>query len=303
MHVDNAYEEYIRGTDILAGNQVSTSRNFPYSDGPPPRHKNEGGGPTLSPPYAWGLIGAVRIEAERAAFAQKWLVARRARLAVMGALIDLILQGNTGLTGLNRVPNVFGRPEIINLLNRVRDENIKQQAKVEPAALPAENNHLLSQMFPEGSPAHPAWPSDHATIAGACVTAIKAIFDDCATWITPEKEHVVVGHELDKLASNIAFARGFAGVHYRTDGEHGIRLGEEIAIRYLEDQARTYREQFRECRAYTLTKRNGTRICITPDGIEEIEPCPVMLLKGEELHLFIQERRQEQSDIYPVENL
>lgn len=52
VHVDNAYEEYIRATDILAGNQVSTSRNFPYSDGPPPRHKNEGGGPTLSPPYA-----------------------------------------------------------------------------------------------------------------------------------------------------------------------------------------------------------------------------------------------------------
>lgn len=119
---------------------------------------------------------------------------------------------------------------------------------------------------------------------------LKAIFDDCQKIIdpdspsdgprncTPEGATLTVGGELDKLASNIAFGRNFAGVHFRSDGEHGILIGEEVAIHYLQDHLREYREEFRhKCgrHNFTLTKRNGVRICITPHGIHEIEkPAP-----------------------------
>jgi hypothetical protein len=296
VHVDNSYEEYIRAADILTASQIPRSDNSPYTDGPIPRYKNEGDGPTLGPPDAWGLIGGVRILAERATFAQKWLVARRARPEVMAALIHLaMIKGNAALVGPQKLNLAyFNRPPVKALLDRVSQDNQTRNG--------GEANYLLSQMFPEGSPAHPSWPSAHATIAGACVTVIKAIFDDCAEWFVPDTNDVViVGHELDKLASNIALARDFAGVHFRRDGEDGIRLGEEIAIRYLQDHARTYREEFRTCDGFKLTKRNGTRICITPDSIEELAPCPEAMTARAQLRTrFL---RRETRRFYGKENL
>ena len=43
---------------------------------------------------------------------------------------------------------------------------------------------LLPQAFPEGSPLHPAYGSGHATVAGACVTVLKAWFDE--SWVLPD---------------------------------------------------------------------------------------------------------------------
>ena len=40
--------------------------------------------------------------------------------------------------------------------------------------------HLLPIAFPEGSPLHTAYGSGHATVAGACVTMLKAFFDGSA---------------------------------------------------------------------------------------------------------------------------
>jgi len=34
----------------------------------------------------------------------------------------------------------------------------------------------------------------------------------------------------------MALGRNRAGIHYRTDGIEGLRLGEQAAIRFLEDQ-------------------------------------------------------------------
>lgn len=49
-------------------------------------------------------------------------------------------------------------------------------------------------------------------------------------------ETLTVGGELNKLASNMALGRNRAGIHYRTDGIEGLRLGEATAIRYLQDR-------------------------------------------------------------------
>ncbi|HYH08556.1 MAG TPA: hypothetical protein VEK11_15985 [Thermoanaerobaculia bacterium] len=313
VHVDNVYEEYIRAADILVGNAYPRSPQSPYArlDKPPadcrnnekrPTYRNEADGPTLGPSDIYSLLGGVREVAERAAFTQKWLVARRARPEVMAALVDRARNAKTGDTiGLQireRLSGFLtaGSGPVVKLLNSVAAFNKSRGG---------ERNFLLPQMYPEGSPAHPAWPSGHATVAGACVTVLKALFDESAPirdpntkvkaasgktqgcqppldqQATPKNLGLTVGGELDKLASNVALGRDFGGVHFRTDGEHGILLGEEVAIRYLQDHLREYRETIRPCgvkdhRGLTLTRRNGQPICITADEIHNIEPVTIM---------------------------
>ena len=56
-------------------------------------------------------------------------------------------------------------------------------------------------------------------------------------------DRLTVGGELDKLASNISFGRDLAGVHWRTDGSEGMRLGEKVAVKLLRDRLKTYNEK------------------------------------------------------------
>lgn len=297
VHVDNVYEHAIRAADILTGNRYRRSRNSPYTRDPaelnqPPRtpyYPNEGDGPTLGAPDAYALIGGVREVAERAAFTQKWLVARRARPEAMAALIDRLNGPEHRVqTPLSRrlLEATGAKTPVLRLLGRVRQWNAARNA----ARHGGEANLLLAQQFPEGSPAHPSWPSGHAVVVGAAVTVIKAIWDDRQPIVRPTRkaagegpealtdaagQPLTVGGELDKLASNIAFGRDWAGVHFRTDGEHGILLGEQVAIDYLRDHAREYREQLRDCPGFVLTRRTGQRVCIAPDGVTELPPEPV----------------------------
>lgn len=46
---------------------------------------------------------------------------------------------------------------------------------------------------------------------------------------------LTIGGELNKLASNISIGRDTAGVHWRSDGFEGLKLGEAAAIGILQD--------------------------------------------------------------------
>ena len=46
--------------------------------------------------------------------------------------------------------------------------------------------------------------------------------------------------ELNKLAANISIGRNMAGVHYFSDYYDSLRMGEQIAIGMLEEQALCY---------------------------------------------------------------
>lgn len=272
VHVDNSYEEYIRAADILTGLNAARSPNSPYSQ--PSLNPNEGDGGTLGPGDCWALVGAIRGEAERAAWTQKFLVARRARPEVMAALVHLAKADPNHFLRNLLSPAFFATSgPVHDLLEAVKSRNYQLNGGVE-------KNYLLPQMYPEGSPAHPAWTSGHATIAGACVTVIKAIFDNLVQIKVPQfgggpnVATSTVKCELDKVASNVAIGRDWGGVHYRSDGEHGILLGEQIAIDYLKNYARTYAEEFRDFRGFQLIKRNGASIRITPDCVIEGVPYP-----------------------------
>ncbi|MBO0798266.1 MAG: vanadium-dependent haloperoxidase, partial [Blastocatellia bacterium] len=131
---------------------------------------------------------------------------------------------------------------------------------------------LLPLAFPEGSPLHTSYGSGHATVAGACITILKAFFDETAVLPNPvvpnsdgseilpyEGPDLTVGGELNKLASNIAQARNITGVHWRTDATEAIKLGEAVAISVLRDQKPTFGEPFQ---GFSLTKLDGSTITV-----------------------------------------
>ncbi|KYG08112.1 hypothetical protein BE21_25625 [Sorangium cellulosum] len=68
-----------------------------------------------------------------------------------------------------------------------------------------------------------------------------------------------MGGELNKLATNAAFGRNWAGIHWRTDAAASLALGEAVAIGLLRDERRTFREPFD---GFTFTRFDGTRITI-----------------------------------------
>jgi membrane-associated phospholipid phosphatase len=124
--------------------------------------------------------------------------------------------------------------------------------------------------IPEGSPTHPSYPAGHAAIAGACVTVLKAFFDENALFPEPVepnstglalhayKGSLTIGAELNKLASNITLGRDWAGVHYRSDGTEGMLLGEEVAISLLKD----WRDAHPSSPKLTVKKFSGDIITI-----------------------------------------
>ena len=133
---------------------------------------------------------------------------------------------------------------------------------------------LLPMAFQEGSPMHPSYGAGHATVAGACVTVLKAFFDTgcvfvrrggadifsrfqsgdttvqytpnadgsslVATTGQPDQPFLTLEGELNKLAANISIGRNMAGVHYYSDYYDSLRMGEKIAIGMLEEQALCY---------------------------------------------------------------
>ena len=75
----------------------------------------------------------------------------------------------------------------------------------------------------------------------------------------PYEGRLTVGGELNKLASNIAMARNTAGIHWRSDSEQGIRLGEAVAIGLLRDVAMTNAEPFQ---GFRLTMFDGRKVTV-----------------------------------------
>jgi len=142
-----------------------------------------------------------------------------------------------------------------------------------PAAVYSKyGSYLLPMAFTEGCPLHPAYGAGHATVAGACVTILKAWFDESfiipsPVQVTPDGLGLIpytgpsltVGGELNKLAANVAIGRDIAGVHWRSDATESLKLGEAVAISVLRDHRGCYNEEFA---GFTFTKFDGTTVTV-----------------------------------------
>lgn len=266
VHFDALYEAYLNACLIMLNLPVPFDPGNPYTDS-----INQDGFGTFGGPNILSLVTEVATRALKAVWYQKWGVHRRLRPEEFGGRIHVHLRGlpprpfNPPVAP-GRYPMIDG--EILNtaggsVLDRIRVHN---QGNF------GDDTFLLPLAFPEGCPTHPAYGAGHATVGSACVTILKAWFDESfvlpfafvpnaagtALQPVPGAPALTVRGELDKLAANIALARNGAGVHWRTDYTASTRLGEEIAIGILQEQRLLYNEDFH----FTVTRFDGTAVVI-----------------------------------------
>jgi hypothetical protein len=249
-HDDVLYQAYFIAYLVLNSLGVPLNPGNPYS-----KSKTQNGFATMGQPDIAATVAAVAAEALKAVWYQKWWVHLRHRPESGGGIVYLLKTGQGG-----------------TILGHVSNTVLNSQAV--QSSFAANNSYLLSQAFPEGSTTHPAYPTGHGTVAGACITALKFFFDGTfkfpaasvlmptndgtatVPYVAPAGEPALtVNSELHKLASNISFGHGIhAGIHWRSDTEASVLLGEAVALSYLRDRARTYNERF----SVTLTRLDGS---------------------------------------------
>jgi len=135
--------------------------------------------------------------------------------------------------------------------------------ELDPPGWVDDKNFLLAMAFAEGSPMHPSYGAGHATVAGGCVTMLKAFFNTVDNDGKPvewpddlpvvkveegsngqqlrdvrskfETKPLTISGELNKLAANISIGRDMAGVHFYTDYYESLRMGERVATGTLRE--------------------------------------------------------------------
>lgn len=246
VHYDALYEAYLNACLIMLGNGVRFDPGIPFQASDVMDHQQ--GFAHFGGPHILSLVTEVATRALKAVRFQKFNVHRRMRPEVLAARLARHESLSEMAPELTDMVNANGLEDILPLVaKRNGKDNVLKK-----------RNYLLPMAFCEGSPMHPAYGAGHATVAGACVTILKAFFDHKATMSdafepSPDGRCLVpvevdrpltIEGELNKLASNISIGRNWAGVHYFTDYIESIRMGEAIAIGILEEQKITYGENF-----------------------------------------------------------
>lgn len=250
VHQDFSYQAFLNAALILNSfGRPALSKSNPYKT-----TANQGGFVTFGAPDVLSLVAQVATLALKAAWAQKWLFHRRLRPEMFAGRFHQQTQGVADYAIDGQLAETQAPQYLLN----------------------QRGNLLLPQAYPEGCPAHPAYPGGHAAIAGACVTILKAFYDE--TFIIPNpqfsdrnglkllayknNEALTIGNELNKLAANISLGRDFAGIHWRSDNIQGLLLGEAVALGLLADVVFTYPEAQN---GFELTRFDGSTVAIQGD--------------------------------------
>jgi hypothetical protein len=246
-HVDVLYEAYFLALLTLNTLGCPLNPGNPYVGS-----KTQNGFDTFGQPDIAATVGEVAARALDAVWYQKWFVHLRHRPESGGGIVYLTKTGQLG-----------------RLQGRVNQNVLNSQALKQ--TFETFDTWFLPQAFPEGSPAHPAYPTGHGTVAGACITVLKFFFDGNFVIPNPlvpapdglsldpytgsDAGQITVNGELNKLAHNVSFGHGIhAGIHWRSDSDSSIQLGEAFALSFLQDKARVYNEKF----TIQITKLDGT---------------------------------------------
>lgn len=240
---DVTFQAYHNACLILLGLRAPFDAANPYL-----ASKTQYGAMTFGAPHVIDLLTRVSNTALNASFYQKWLLHKRCRPEEYAGRVHNLRTG---------AANYPIHPDVLN-------SQALQQSYLR------HGTYLLPAAYPEGAPTHPAYPAAHATLAGACVTILKAFFSE--SWVLPKAytasadglalvpyggATLTVGGELDKLAANIAIGRDFAGVHWRSDSIQGLLLGEALALGILHDYRNTYNEAFA---GFSVTLFDGSTV-------------------------------------------
>lgn len=248
VHVDVLFEAYLNACLWLVDNGASLNPGNPYNSS-----SNQTGFGTFGAPHFKTIVAEVATRALKAVWYQKWFVHRALRPEEYGGLVH------------STMTHAASYPLHADVLN----------SQAVAAAFSRNGTYFLPEAFPEGCPQHPSYGAGHATVAGACTTVLKAFFDE--SWVIPDPMvasedglslvpytgsdagQITVGGESNKVAANIAVGRNHAGVHWRSDYQDSLLLGEAVAISVLRDQRNCYNEAFS---GLTFTRFDGTTVTI-----------------------------------------
>lgn len=251
-HVDVLYQAYFTALLVMSTLGVPLNPGNPYV-----KSKTQNGFSTFGAPDFAASIGELAARSLDVVWYHKWLVHLRHRPESGGGLVHLIETGHGNTIDAKLHANVLNSQAV--------QQSFSQYG-----------TYLLSQCYPEGSPTHPAYPTGHGMVAGACITILKFFFD--GSWVFPnplvptndglslepytgsDAGQITLNGELHKIAHNVSFGHGIhSGVHWRSDSDVSIQLGEAFAISVLQDRARTYNEKF----TVSFTKLDGTTATIS----------------------------------------
>jgi hypothetical protein len=247
VHLDSISQPYLMAAEWLLRNRVPPNPCNPYT-----RSVLQAGFETFGEPHLLSLLAEAANLALKAVWYHKWFVHRTLRPEEYGGLVH---------------SNMIGRahhplhPQVVH-------------SKAIAAVFTKFGTYLLPQAYPEGCPLHPSYGQGHAAIAGACVTILKAFFETEATVFADpvvasldglslipydgrDRDRMSLTNELNKLAGNIAMARNFAGVHWRSDYTEALSLGETVALNLLRDERATFNEPFD---GFTFSKFDGNKV-------------------------------------------
>jgi hypothetical protein len=249
VHFDSPYQAYLTAAHWMMQNDVPLNVGNPYE-----KSATQEGFQTFGGPHVLSLLAEVSNRALKAVWYHKWYVHRTLRPEAYGGLVHwtMIDKRNCPLHS-----DVLNSQAVARVFSK-------------------HGSYLLPAAYPEGCPLHPSYGQGHAAIAGACVTILKAFFStDTVVFFNPVEAspdglsimpykgadawQMTVTNELHKLAGNMGMARNFAGIHWRSDYDQALLLGETIAISLLRDQRATFNEKFD---GFTFAKFDGTKVTV-----------------------------------------
>src|SRR5215469_12811311 len=254
-HVDVLYQAYFTAYLVLNTIGAPVNPGNPYISS-----KTENGFGTFGGPDFAATLGEVATKALNAVWYQKWFVHLRPRPEAIGGIVHLIKTGNANETDVTLSPVILSSQGLQKSFDKY-------------------GTWLLSQAYPEGSPIHPSYPTGHGVVGGACITALKFFYDgefvipdprvpsndglSLLPYAGPDADQLTVNGELAKLGHNVSFGHGIhAGIHWRSDTDTSLLLGEAVALSFLQDKAQTYNEPF----TIQLQKFDGTTATISNQG-------------------------------------
>ncbi len=254
---DFIYSTYFAAALIGSGYGLRPDAANPYLGSP-----RQGGFSTFAISHLLSLLGMVN-HSERECFFHKWNVHRSARPEAGGGIVH-----NT-VTGARPYPihhDLTSRSAVLPLVFEHNRQQNLARFNVD------QGSYMLPMIVRIGAPNFPSYPAGHAVSAGACVSVLKAWYDEDRAFPgpvqpTPDGTSLVpytgpaltVGGELNKLAHNLSLGRDMSGIHWRADSDGGHAMGEELALRILREDRTTYPEPFT---GFSLTRFNGEKITV-----------------------------------------
>jgi hypothetical protein len=261
-NVDVLFQGYFTAFLILANIGAAPNLGNPYigSDTQKPFA-------TLGGPDAAATLCEVATRALKASWYHKWIKDLKMRPEEYGALV------HARMSGASRMPQAA---------MALHSDVLHSDAVARTFS--KYGTYLLPQAFPEGSPTHPCYPTGHGTVGGACVTVLKFFFNGAqklrplfnavqtdlveplsdgstlSTYTGADRDSIDINGELNKLAWNVSVGHGIhSGIHFRSSTYWSILLGEQVALAFLQDRAKSYNEPF----TISIKKFDGTTATIS----------------------------------------